>query len=33
MELETISWKIYTIMEFCFDIVEFKHQHIYGTKI
>jgi hypothetical protein len=26
MEVKTIPWKIYTIMEFYFDIVELKEQ-------
>jgi hypothetical protein len=26
MKVQMISWKIYTILEFCFDIVGFKEQ-------
>jgi hypothetical protein len=29
MEVEIISWKLYMIMEFFFDIVGFKHQHLF----
>jgi hypothetical protein len=29
MEVEMISWKIYIIMEFCFDIVRFKSTNIW----
>jgi hypothetical protein len=33
MEVEIISWKIYMIMEFFFDFVGFKHQHLFEFNL